>query len=59
VVSDAVFKAAPTLTVTFGSGDSNSADQAFEAETYHVRLGRVRRNGRGWKMVAFDVVERT
>ena len=59
VVSDAVYKAAPTLTITFGHGDGNSADQAFEAETYHVRLGRVRRNGRGWKMVAFDILERT
>ena len=65
VVSDAVYKAAPTLTITFGSVERTDADEAsegfegFEAETYHVRLGRVRRNGRGWKMVAFDILERT
>ena len=62
VVSDAVYKAAPTLTITFGNVERTGADEAFEgfeAETYHVRLGRVRRNGRGWKMVAFDILERT
>jgi hypothetical protein len=59
VVSDAVYKAAPTLTITFGNSLSNGAPGEFEVETYHVRLGRVRRNGRGWKLVAFDIVERT
>ena len=68
VVSDVVYKAAPTLTITFGNVERTDADEAseafegfegFEAETYHVRLGRVRRNGRGWKMVAFDILERT
>jgi hypothetical protein len=59
VVSDAVYKAAPTLTITFGNSLSNGTEGAFEVETYHVRLGRVRRSGRGWKLVAFDIVERT
>jgi hypothetical protein len=58
VVSDAVHKASPTLTITFGSGYANDAS-ADAVETYHVRLGRVRRKGRGWRMVAFDVVEKT
>ena len=59
VVSEAVYRAAPTLTITFGNSPSNSTENAFEVETYHVRLGRVRRNGRGWKLVAFDVIELT
>jgi hypothetical protein len=58
VVSDAVYKASPTLTITFGSGYANDAS-ADAVETYHVRLGRVRRKGRGWRMVAFDIVEKT
>jgi hypothetical protein len=58
VVSDAVYKASPTLTITFGSGYANDAS-ADGVETYHVRLGRVRRKGRGWRMVAFDVIEKT
>lgn len=61
VVSDAVYRAAPTLTITFGGHVAvvEGVENSFEVETYHVRLGRVRRNGRGWKMVAFDVVELT
>lgn len=59
VVSEAVYRAAPTLTITFGNSPVNATENAFEVETYHVRLGRVRRNGRGWKLVAFDVIELT
>ncbi len=61
VVSDVVYKASPTLTITFGGVYANDAraDSAENVETYHVRLGRVRRKGRGWRMVAFDVVEKT
>jgi hypothetical protein len=44
VVSDAVYKTNPTLSVMVASG------------VFHVRLGRVRQQGPGWKMAAVDVI---
>lgn len=44
VVSDITYKANPILSATVGPG------------IFQVRLGRVRNQGRGWKMVSFDVI---
>ena len=43
IVSDAIYKANPTLSVMVASG------------VFHLRLGRVRQQGPGWKMAAVEV----
>jgi hypothetical protein len=43
ILSDATYRFNSTLTTGFGD------------EVFHVRPGRVRRHGRGWKLVSFDV----
>jgi hypothetical protein len=43
IVSDAVYKAGPTLSVMLATG------------IFHLRLGRVRLQGPGWKMAAVEV----
>ena len=50
VVSEVVYKSSSLLTVRF--------DDKNDGEIFQIRLGRVRRQGRGWKMVAFDVVQK-
>jgi hypothetical protein len=45
IVTDAIYKARPTLSATIASG------------IFHVRLGRVRHQGPGWKLAAVEVVE--
>ncbi len=44
VISDTTYRAGPILSATVGSG------------IFQLRLGRVRNQGRGWKMVSFDVI---
>lgn len=51
VLSDAVYKSSPLLTMRFGGETSG--------DIFQIRLGRVRRQGRGWRMVAFDVIQKT
>jgi hypothetical protein len=43
IVSDAIYKTNPTLSVMVSSG------------VFHLRLGRVRQQGPGWKMAAVEV----
>jgi len=43
IVSDAIYKTNPTLSVMVASG------------VFHLRLGRVRQQGPGWKMAAVEV----
>lgn len=43
IVTDAIYKANPTLSVMVSSG------------VFHLRLGRVRQQGPGWKMAAVEV----
>jgi hypothetical protein len=45
IVTDAIYKARPTLSVTIASG------------MFHIRLGRVRHQGPGWKLAAVEVAE--
>jgi hypothetical protein len=42
IVGDAIYKASPSLTATVASG------------MFHLRLGRVRQQGPGWKLVAVE-----
>lgn len=51
VLSDAVQKSSPLLTMRFG-GETRG-------DIFQIRLGRVRRQGRGWRMMAFDVMQKT
>ena len=44
-VSDATYRARPVVAVTIASGH------------FHIRLGRVRYQGPGWKMAAANVLE--
>jgi len=48
VLSDAIPKLSPLLTMRFGGETSG--------DIFQIRLGRVRCRGRGWRMVAFDVI---
>ncbi len=50
VLSDAIHKSSPLLTTRFGGETSG--------DIFQLRLGRVRRQGKGWRMVAFDVVQK-
>ena len=43
IVTDATYKAIPTLSVMVASG------------VFHLRLGRVRQQGPGWKLAAVEV----
>ena len=43
VVSDAIYKASPVMSVMIASG------------VFHLRLGRVRQHGPGWKLAAVEV----
>lgn len=43
IVSDAIYKASPTLSAMIASG------------VFHFRLGRVRQKGPGWKMAAVEI----
>ena len=43
IVTDAIYKASPTLSVMVASG------------VFHLRLGRVRHQGPGWKLAAVEV----
>ncbi len=45
IVTDSVYRTRPTLKVMIASG------------VFHIRLGRVRHQGVGWKLAAVDVVE--
>jgi hypothetical protein len=45
IVTDAIYKSRPTLNVTIASG------------VFHIRLGRVRHQGLGWKLAAVEVIE--
>ncbi len=44
IINDAAYKANPTMSVTVARG------------MFHIRLGRVRHQGPGWKLAAIDVV---